>query len=161
VRALRVLAYPAVALPLWAIDLAVWHTPALYDAAEARPWLHALEHACFFGAGLAMWAPVVETLPAPAWFGAAARLAYVLAVRVAMMALGSVFLFAGPLYYGSAADQRAAGGVMMLEGTTVTLAAFGWFFLRLLREAERRERLLERGASPQRAARAARFARDA
>ena len=160
VRALRGLAHPAVALPLWAVDLAVWHVPRLYDAAEAHPALHAAEHLCFFACGLAMWAPVVETLPAPAWFGAAARLGYVLAVRTAMIALGNVFLFSGSaLYYGSVADQRAAGGLMMLEGTTVTLAAFAWFFLRLFRDAEARERLIASGVAPARAARAARYGR--
>jgi putative membrane protein len=114
VRALRVLALPAVALPLWALDLAVWHVPRLYDAAEAHPGLHAVEHLCFLVFGLAMWAPVVETLPAPAWFGSGLRLGDVLVVRAAMIALGNVFLFSGgALYYGSLVDQRAAGGLMM------------------------------------------------
>ena len=71
VRSLRALAHPAVALPLWALDLALWHVPRLYDAAEAHPALHALEHLCLLVFGLAMWAPVVEVLPAPAWFGSA------------------------------------------------------------------------------------------
>src|SRR5919201_3161978 len=107
-----------------------------------------------------MWAPVVELLPAPAWFGAGLRLGYVLAVRAAMMALGNVFLFSGSaLWYGSLADQRLAGGLMMLEGTTVTLGAFAWFFLRLLRESEARERLVEAGESPRRAERAVRYGR--
>jgi putative membrane protein len=162
VRALRALAHPAVALPLWALDLAVWHLPRLYDAAEAHPALHALEHLCLLACGLAMWAPVVELLPAPPWFGAGLRLGYVLVVRAAMMALGNVFLFSGAaLWYGSLADQRAAGGLMMLEGTTVTLAAFAWFFLRLLRESETRERLVEAGESPRRAERAVRYGRAA
>jgi putative membrane protein len=160
VRALRVLALPAVALPLWAVDLAVWHVPRLYDAAEANPALHGLEHLCFLVCGLAMWAPVVETLPAPAWFGSGLRLGYVLVVRAAMMALGNVFLFSGAaLYYGSLADQRAAGGVMMLEGTTVTLGTFAWFFLRMLREGELRERLIESGEPARRADRAVRYGR--
>src|SRR5690242_737982 len=30
---LRVLAHPAIAFPLWTIDLYVWHIPALYQAA--------------------------------------------------------------------------------------------------------------------------------
>jgi len=162
VRSLRVLAHPAVALPLWALDLALWHVPRLYDAAEAHPALHALEHLCLLVFGLAMWAPVVEVLPAPRWFGSALRLGYVLVVRAAMMALGNVFLFSGTaLYYGSLGDQRAAGGLMMLEGTTVTLGAFAWFFLRLFRESEARERLVEAGVAPSRAARAARYGRAA
>ena len=66
---LRVLAHPFVALPLWAVDLYVWHIPLLYDGALHHDSIHALEHFCFFTCGCLMWEPVVETLPAPAWFG--------------------------------------------------------------------------------------------
>src|SRR5581483_11841419 len=51
-RRLRSLTHPLVALPLWAADLWLWHLPRLYDAALDHPWLHALEHACFFTGGL-------------------------------------------------------------------------------------------------------------
>ena len=160
VRSLRVLAHPAVALPVWALDLALWHVPALYDLAVRNEAVHAVEHLCFLAAGLALWAPVVESLPAPAWFGAGARLGYVLAARACGMALGNVFLFARtPLYYGSLADQRAAGGVMLAEGTLVALAAFAWFFLRLVRDQEREARLVEQGVSARAASRAARYGR--
>src|SRR5919204_77350 len=39
---LRVLAHPAVALPLWAIDLYLWHLPALYQATLTNNELLAL-----------------------------------------------------------------------------------------------------------------------
>src|SRR2546422_10062452 len=42
---LRLLAHPALAFPLWAIDLYVWHIPALYEAALRHEGVHALEHA--------------------------------------------------------------------------------------------------------------------
>src|SRR3954449_1667617 len=41
---LRVLAHPAVALPLWSIDLYVWHLPGLYERTLTIPALHAAEH---------------------------------------------------------------------------------------------------------------------
>ena len=62
---LRVLAHPFVALPLWAVNLYIWHIPFLYEAALHHSAVHALEHFCFFTCGCLMWAPVVETLPAP------------------------------------------------------------------------------------------------
>ena len=34
-RALRWLAHPVVAFGLWAVDLYVWHLPALYEAAPS------------------------------------------------------------------------------------------------------------------------------
>src|SRR3954453_12494115 len=66
---LRVLGNPAVALPLWAIDLYAWHAPALYQGAVEHSALHALEHACFVGFGMAMWMPLFGPPPQPAWFG--------------------------------------------------------------------------------------------
>ncbi|MFL5866250.1 MAG: cytochrome c oxidase assembly protein, partial [Thermoleophilaceae bacterium] len=45
---LRVLAHPLVALPVWAINLYLWHLPALYQAALRHSGLHALEHSLFF-----------------------------------------------------------------------------------------------------------------
>src|SRR5262249_45981726 len=62
---LRFLANPPVALPIWAVNLIVWHLPVLYDAALRHDSAHALEHFCFFTGGLIMWLPVLETLPAP------------------------------------------------------------------------------------------------
>jgi cytochrome c oxidase assembly factor CtaG len=53
---LRVLGHPLVALPLWAVNLYVWHVPALYEAALGNDAVHALEHACFFTFGALMWA---------------------------------------------------------------------------------------------------------
>ena len=41
---LRVLTHPLVALPLWAVNLYVWHLPFLYQAALAPLAVHALEH---------------------------------------------------------------------------------------------------------------------
>src|SRR4051812_42211068 len=38
---LRVLTHPLVALPLWAVDLYVWHLDALYVGAVHHPALHA------------------------------------------------------------------------------------------------------------------------
>ena len=45
---LRFLANPIVALPLWAVNLYVWHLPFLYEAAVRHDIVHALEHLCFF-----------------------------------------------------------------------------------------------------------------
>src|SRR5215211_2243574 len=59
---LRVLAHPLVALPLWTVNLYLWHVPRLYEGAIHHGALHALEHVCFFGTGVLMWAAVVEVL---------------------------------------------------------------------------------------------------
>ena len=159
VRALRVLAHPLVALPLWAANLLAWHTAPLYVAALDHDLVHALEHGMFFACGALVWAAVIEPLPGPRWFGTAWKAAYVLAVRTAGAVLATAFLFAGrPIYsaYGLG-DQRVAGGIMLTEGAVVTLIAFAWLFLRWTREAELRQSLLDAGADPVLAQRAGRY----
>jgi putative membrane protein len=164
VHALRRLAHPLVALPLWVANLYLWHLPFAYVGAIDHGLVHALEHLSFFSAGLLMWAPVLETLPAPAWFGSAAKLGYIVVVRLTSTLLANVFVWADRLFYdpytnAGLSDQAAAGAVMMIEGSLVTFAAFAWLFLRMFAEGERRQELLESGADPRAVERAVRFGR--
>src|SRR5207247_9751861 len=69
VRALRVLAHPLVALPLWTVNLFLWHIPYFWEAALRHQAVHALAHLCFFTAGGIRSAPVVGPLPWPFRFG--------------------------------------------------------------------------------------------
>lgn len=152
---LRSLAHPLVALPLWAASLYLWHVPALYQGALSSEPLHALQHVCFIGAGVLMWMALLGPLPKPAWFGNAARLIYVVAVRLIGAVLGNVLAWSGSNLYpdyrpGQAewditplADQGAAGMVMMIESGFVTLGLFAWIFFRWARETEERQRLLD------------------
>jgi putative membrane protein len=171
VERLRVLAHPLVALPLWAANLVVWHLPPLYEAAIGNGAVHVLEHACFLTFGVLMWAPVVEVLPGPAWFGTAWKLGYIVAVRLFETVLGNVFFWSGSVFYATyadaprtwgisaPADQGIAGGVMMLEGSLVTIGALAWLFLKLAAEGELRQQLLERGLDPRAVERAVRYGR--
>lgn len=171
VERLRVLANPLVALPLWAANLYLWHLPFLYEAAVEQSAVHALEHICFFTAGAIVWLPVLETLPAPEWFGTGAKLGYIAVVRLVETVLGNVFVWAGTVFYPVYAtgeelwgisplqDQGLAGAVMMIEGSLVTIAALAWLFLRLAAEGELRQELLERGLDPRAVRRAVRYGR--
>ena len=164
VQALRVLAHPFVALPIWVANLLFWHLPFAYEAALRSDAVHALEHASFFAAGLIMWAPVLETLPAPEWFGSAAKLAYIVVVRLVSTVLANVFFWSGEVFYDPYADvglgdQATAGAVMMIEGSVVTICAIAWLFLRLFDEGERRQQLLEEGLDPRAVSRAVRYGR--
>jgi putative membrane protein len=168
---MRFLAHPFLALPLWAINLYAWHLPFLYDAAVRHDAVHALEHLCFFTGGTIMWLPVLETLPAPEWFGSGAKLAYIAVVRVVETVLGNVFFWSGTVFYAvyehrerlwglsPLQDQGIAGAVMMIEGSIVTLVALAWLFLRMAGEGELRQRLLERGLDPRTVKRAVRYGR--
>jgi cytochrome c oxidase assembly factor CtaG len=171
VMRLRVFANPFVALPVWAANLALWHLPALYEGAVDNGAIHALEHVCFFAAGIVLWLPVLETLPAPEWFGTGAKLVYILGVRLVATVIGNVFVWGGSPFYDvydageeylgltPAADQSLAGSLMMIEGSLVTIVAIAWLFLRMAQEGEVRQQLLERGVDERTARRAVRYRR--
>jgi cytochrome c oxidase assembly factor CtaG len=152
---LRALSHPAVAFPLWAIDLFAWHAPVLYQAALRHSGVHALEHAMFLGLGINMWMCLFGPLPTPSWFGNLGKLLYIVAVRLAGTVLGNIFLWSGTVFYpyyirGDArfhisplADQNIAGAIMMIEESILTLCLFCWLFLRTAREGEERQDLLD------------------
>ena len=152
---LRVFVNPLVALPVWAVSLYVWHIPFLYQAALRNEGVHAIEHACFLLAGIAMWMALLGPLPKPAWFGSLAMLGYVIAVRLIEGILGNVFLWSHTIFYpyyrvheagysiSPLQDQIDAGAVMMVEGSILTILLFGWLFMRAASQYEERQRLLD------------------
>ena len=168
---LRFLLHPLVALPLWAASLYLWHIPFLYQAALHHSAVHALEHFCFFAFGAVMWAPVVEVLPGPEWFGTGAKLGYVLLVRLVETILGNIFIWSGKVFYpfyehpvnqwgiSALSDQQIAGAAMMVEGSIVTLGVLAWLFLKMAQESELRQRLLEQGLDERAVKRAVRYGR--
>jgi putative membrane protein len=168
---LRVLANPLVALPIWTTNLVLWHLPFFYEGAVRNGVVHALEHVCFFAAGIVLWLPVLETLPAPEWFGTGAKLGYVVGVRLIATVIGNVFIWGGAPFYdvyktghdylglSPSADQSLAGSVMMLEGSIVTIVAIAWLFLRMAQEGEVRQELIDKGHDPRAVRRAVRYRR--
>jgi putative membrane protein len=152
---LRALAHPAAAFPLWLIDLYLWHLPPLYQAALSSDLVHALEHGCFFLFGVNVWLALFGPLPKPEWFGNAAKLGYIVGMRLAYALLGNVLLWTSTVFYpdyrkheaarhiGALRDQGVAGTIMMVEGSILTILLFGWLFMKAAGEQEERQRLLE------------------
>ena len=152
---LRVFTHPVVALVVWAVNFYAWHSPYLYQEALRHPLLHALEHATFLAFGMAVWMALLGPLPKPSWFGNWARLAYIVAMRLVGTVLANVLIFAGTVFYpyylpGDAlwhispmGDQVAAGGLMMVEESLLTIGLFCWLFLRVANENEKRQVLLD------------------
>jgi cytochrome c oxidase assembly factor CtaG len=171
VRPLRVLAHPLVALPLWVVNLSVWHLRVLYQAALYHDGIHALEHFLFVACGALMWAAVIEPLPGPAWFGNGWKAVYTLTVRAAGAIIANAFIWASQPFYpyyvvrdrleaiSPVTDQRIAGAIMFIEGSVITMLAFAWLFIRFTHELELRQRLVELDLDEGRAARAARYGR--
>jgi putative membrane protein len=152
---MRHLAHPLVALPLWAVDLYVWHVPVLYQAATEHSAIHALQHSCFIGFGVLMWMPLVGPLPQPKWFGIPAKIGYLIGVRFVGIVLGNVFMWSNSVFYpdyaageakwhlSAVTDQSVAGVIMMVESTFVTLGLLAWLFLEWARQDSERQRLLD------------------
>jgi putative membrane protein len=152
---LQILTHPAIALPLWAVNLFFWHLPAIYDAAYGTAPVHALEHATFIFFGCLMWMPIFGPLPKPEWFGAGWKVAYVVAVRLAGAVLGNVLMWSGSVLYpiyapgerfwhvSPIADQSTAGVIMMVEGTFLLLGVLAWVFFEVAREGTEKQRLLD------------------
>jgi putative membrane protein len=156
---LRHLAHPVPAFALWAIDLVFWHVTGPHEAAVRHDAVHALQHMMFIGFGVNMWMALLGPLPKPAWFGNLAKLGYIIAVRFTTTVLANVFVWTDHPYYdvyraGERAhdvspqtDQVVAGGIMMVEGSILTICLFGWLFLRTAREGEERQELLDLAAA--------------
>jgi putative membrane protein len=138
------LAHPLAALPLWAASLVLWHLTPLYDAALDHEWLHQLQHLSFLAAGTLVWAALV--LPGPAWFTSVRKLPYVFVMWLVPLTLSQLFLWSGHPYYRgyTLSDQRAGGGVMLVEGSFVMLGVVVWLLLRILGESEARQQLADR-----------------
>jgi putative membrane protein len=156
---LRVLAHPVIAYTLWAVDLLFWHLVGPHEAAVNNDVVHALQHMLFVGLGINMWMALLGPLPKPAWFGNAAKLVYIIAVRLTSTVLANVFVWSQSAFFSVYAagerehgispqsDQVAAGSIMMIEGSILTICLFGWLFLRTLREAQERQELIELAAA--------------
>ncbi len=152
---LQILTHPAVALPLWAFNLFLWHIPALYQDAYGAAPIHALEHTTFLFFGCLMWMPVFGPLPKPQWFSAGWKVGYVIAVRFTGAILGNVLMWSGSvlypvyapgeLYWGISplADQSTAGTIMMVEGTFLALGVLAWVFFQVAREGTEKQDLLD------------------
>ena len=129
----RLPVHPVGALGLWFGCLAAWHVPAAFEAASRDDALHVAQHVSFFLVGLVMWTPALRSaMPPPL------RLCYVFAMQVGGLVLANVLLWSRALYAGHAVhDQRVAGGILLLEGSAILIAAFSWIFLRIATSANR------------------------
>lgn len=147
-RWLEHLAQPVPAFLLWAVNLVFWHIPGPHEAAVRDEVVHALQHLLFVGCAFNAWMALLGPLPKPAWFGNWAKLGYIVALRLFGTLVANVFVWSGSPLYGvyepgarywsidPLSDQVAAGSIMMVEGSIVTLCVLCWLFLRAGREED-------------------------
>lgn len=154
-RWLRVLSNPLVALPLWVVNLYVWHLPPLYQLALDSDPVHGLQHALFFGLSAALWMPLFGPLPRPSWFGDLAQFVYIVGFRFGGVILGNFLIWSGfPLYedYSAGAkewginplaDQGIGGAIMGVENILFSLGLVAWLALRFARHDEAAQLLVD------------------
>ncbi len=143
-EAMRALTHPLVALPLWLATYAVWHVPAVYDAALRNHGLLALEHVSYLVAGALLWWCVVQEAPHALDWGK--RAAYVFATFLLASPISLLLtLLPDPVYgfYEDAhrlwgltplEDQQIAGVIMSGSEAIVFFGAFGFCMLRFLED---------------------------
>jgi cytochrome c oxidase assembly factor CtaG len=156
-RALGPLASPWTAIAIWLGIMYLWHIPALYDAAAEHPLLHLLEHISFFGAGVALWWPLIQPVPMRRGLAGMQPLAYIALAKGGLAALGLFLAWSSTAHYpwyedtpriwglNPVEDQNVAGVIMMVEQSLTLVLVMVWLFVRMLARSEqdelRRERL--------------------
>jgi cytochrome c oxidase assembly factor CtaG len=132
-RAANTVTHPLSCWIIMAITLCAWHMPAAFDLALRSPAWHKVEHACFLGASLLFWWPVVSPFPSrPRWPLWSVPL-YLLAADLLNTLLSAILTFADhvlyrqylevPRLFGATAlaDQNCAGLIMWVPGSLVFL----------------------------------------
>ena len=150
------LAHPVFAIVLYVAVMALWHVPAMYDAALEHPVVHVLEHVAFGIAGGLYWWHLLSPIRARRRLGGMGPVVYMLATKVLVGLLGIMLAFAPnpiydfyerqPGYWGLSpgTDQAVGGLIMALEQSIVMGIALVFLFVRALGESEREEERAER-----------------
>ncbi|NNM75192.1 cytochrome c oxidase assembly protein [Enterovirga aerilata] len=131
--ALDLLSRPAPATLLHGAALWIWHTPTAFELGRADDWMHAFEHACFFGTALLFWRALIAAAATPraAIGGMAAALATLVHGGFLSALIG---LSPEPIYPDSTfwaplwgmtplEDQQLAGAIMWVPAGAAYLAA--------------------------------------
>ena len=150
------LAHPVFAIVLYVATMAIWHIPAMYDAALEHPVLHVLEHVTFAIAGGLYWWHLLSPIRARRRLGGMGPVVYMLATKVFVGLIGILLAFSPdaiydfyerqPGYWGLSpgTDQSVGGLIMALEQSIVMGVALVFLFTRALNESERENQRKER-----------------
>ncbi len=153
------LAHPIFAIVLYVATMALWHVPAMYDAALELPVVHVLEHLTFGLAGGLYWWHLLSPIRARRRLGGMGPVVYMLATKVLVGLLGILLAFAPeaiydfyerqPRYWSLSpeTDQAVGGLIMALEQSIVMGVALVFLFVRALGESDRDDERAERYAS--------------
>jgi cytochrome c oxidase assembly factor CtaG len=141
-----------VAIPLYALVLAVWHLGPMFEGALRNQLVHGLQHQSFILASALVWWPLVEPehrrMPGSLW-----KIPYILGARLPTMFLGMAFIvsetavYAG--FYGTGirkfgisalSDQQLSGSIMMSVDVLTLMAVLIVVFWRAASEDDEQAR---------------------
>ena len=135
---------PLAAGSIYAVSVAISHSPAWVNATLEHHALHFFAHLAIFAAALIMWFPVVNTMPEYPRMSHPVKMVYLFLqsvipnVPVAFLAFanGVVYKYYAtvprPFSLSAVEDQQLAGAIMKLSGTLILWAVivgvfFTWF----------------------------------
>jgi cytochrome c oxidase assembly factor CtaG len=140
----QLVGHPALTWSVFMASLWAWHAPALFELALRSHAWHHVEHACFFGAGLLFWWPVIQPWPSHAVWPAWAMIPYLALADFQNTVLSAILTFADRVIYPTYAavprlwgisaldDQATAGVIMWIPGSIAFLVPLGWLVARQL-----------------------------
>lgn len=150
-RVERIAGNPAFCWFAAAIALLGWHIPAIFELALRWNRLHELEHACFLGAGLLFWWPVVQPWPSIARWPAWSIPLYLFCATLPCDALSAFLAFCDRVVYPSylsaprifawspLADQQCAAAMMWVAVTIILVVPAVIVTTHILAHREERE----------------------
>jgi putative membrane protein len=155
--AARILQDPIPSWLVFNVTFLVWHVPAAYDATLHSQFVHALEHAMFFGTALLFWTRVIDSppwrspladVPRAIYLGLAMVVGWVLAIAFAVSTAPVYAPYAAeasrPGGITALADQQLAAGMMWVPGSIPFTIAMLFVFYRWLQPKRPREPSSER-----------------
>ena len=114
----RLVGHPVVTWSVFMACLWAWHTPALFELALRSHAWHHVEHACFFGAGLLFWWPVIQPWPShpvwPRW----TMIPYLVLADLQNTALAAILTFADRVIYPDLRRGASALGDLGPRGSS-------------------------------------------
>ena len=121
-----------------------WHIPRIFELGMSSDLWHAIEHACFFAAGLLFWWPILRPSPAIARSQSWMPPVYLFLATLPCDALSAFLTFCGrvvypsylsmqqPLHLSALEDQEWAGTIMWVWVTFAYLVPAITITMRLL-----------------------------
>jgi len=125
-----------------------WHIPVLFDATLESDWIHALQHASFFGTALLVWWAIINS--SLDWKSSFVGVLFLFLTSLHSGILGAFLTFTHQIWYPvylsttdaygltPLEDQQLGGLIMWVPAGLVYIGAGLTMFARLLSESERR-----------------------